>query len=103
VQVERCVSYWTSNAQVTWYFKATKIGHLELRDNNFSGNIPDWIESLSFLEYLDLGENEFSGELLVKICDLVNLADLRISDNLIEGTYDSLLFFIQRLYSRMHR
>jgi hypothetical protein len=57
---------------------ANEIEELNLWGNNLHGSIPDWIGSMSLLEYLLLGENDFSGELPIGICDLVSLVESRV-------------------------
>jgi Leucine-rich repeat (LRR) protein len=74
-----------------------EIDWISLRQNNFRGSIPDWIGSLILLKHLDLGENEFSGELPIKI--FKNLKVLGLYETLIEGLPSNL---IQRIHTRMH-
>jgi hypothetical protein len=59
--------------------------YLALINNGFSGSIPDWIGSLILLKHLDLGENELTGEWPIEICDLVDLEELSMYENHFNG------------------
>jgi hypothetical protein len=89
VQIAWTVSGGTTDTQGSryvyqWLMKCFKV-FLELHANYFSGSIPDWIGSLNLLNHLNLERNLLSGELPIGLCDLVNLQNLEIYDNSIEG------------------
>jgi hypothetical protein len=64
---------------------------MDLRDNSFTGSIPNWIGNLSSLSVLLLRANHFDGELPVKLCLLEQLSILDVSQNQLSGPLPSCL------------
>lgn len=62
------------------------VNGIDLSDNNLTGNIPDEISKLHYLERLYLSYNNLSGELTEAITNLKSLIHLNVSDNKLEGT-----------------
>jgi Leucine-rich repeat (LRR) protein len=52
---------------------------------NTQGSIPECIGSLNLLGHLDLKRNKLTGELPIGICKLVKLEQFSLNDNMIEG------------------
>nr|XP_034910459.1 receptor-like protein 15 [Populus alba] len=64
---------------------------MDLRDNSFTGFIPNWIGKLSSLSVLVLRANHFDGELPVQLCLLEQLSILDVSQNQLSGPLPSCL------------
>jgi len=64
---------------------------MDLRDNSFTGSIPNWIGNLSSLSVLLLRANHFDGELPVRLCLLEQLSILDVSQNQLSGPLPSCL------------
>ncbi|XP_074284123.1 receptor-like protein 14 [Silene latifolia] len=65
---------------------------LDLSHNNFSGTIPDSINSFSSLKELHLNDNKLKGEISQGIGELTMLETLDLSSNYLEGTLTSTFF-----------
>ncbi|KAL5172750.1 Receptor-like protein EIX2 [Glycine soja] len=63
----------------------TKIGKLDLSNNQIMEQLPDCWEHLSSLEYLDLRDNKLSGKLPQSLGTLVNLGALALRNNSLTG------------------
>ncbi|KAL7587303.1 hypothetical protein Lser_V15G40651 [Lactuca serriola] len=60
---------------------------LDLGDNKFSGNIPEWIgEKLAYLVVLRLHKNNFTGRIPRSLCKSSNLQILDVAYNNLTGT-----------------
>nr|KJB83239.1 hypothetical protein B456_013G237000 [Gossypium raimondii] len=59
---------------------------LDLSNNHLTGNMPNWIGSLSVLVYLLLKNNHFEGGILVQLCKLNRLRLIDVSNNNLSGT-----------------
>ncbi|KAL6952910.1 hypothetical protein U1Q18_043062 [Sarracenia purpurea var. burkii] len=57
---------------------------LDLPSNNFNSIIPDWLYSLSRLEFLDLSVNKFHGTISSAIGNLTSIIDLNLAFNNIQ-------------------
>ena len=82
--------HWLSGAHVNvWYGLGTdaegRVLSIDLYDNGLTGEIPDELESLTYLEYLDLSSNEIYGEISGFMANLENLRTLDLSYNHIDG------------------
>jgi hypothetical protein len=64
---------------------------MDLRDNSFTGSIPNWIGNLSSLSVLLLRANHLDGELPVQLCLLEQLSILDVSKNQLSGPIPSCL------------
>nr|XP_034929563.1 receptor-like protein 9a [Populus alba] len=64
---------------------------MDLRDNSFTGSIPNWIGNRSSLSFLLLRANHFDGELPVELCLLEELSILDVSQNQLSGPLPSCL------------
>jgi hypothetical protein len=64
---------------------------MDLRDNSFTGSIPNWIGNLSSLSVLLLRANHFDGELPIQLCLLEQLSILDVSHNQLSGPLPSCL------------
>uniref|UniRef100_A0A0E0HKR6 non-specific serine/threonine protein kinase n=1 Tax=Oryza nivara TaxID=4536 RepID=A0A0E0HKR6_ORYNI len=63
----------------------TAIRVLDLKSNNFSSRMPDWISKLSSLAYLDLSSCELSGSLPRNLGNLTSLSFFQLRANNLEG------------------
>jgi len=63
----------------------TNLNILNLRQNQFSGELPIEIGSLSNLTTLDLRFNQFTGEVPSEIGNLINLNYLKLRNNFFTG------------------
>ncbi|KAG6780292.1 hypothetical protein POTOM_013146 [Populus tomentosa] len=63
------------------FYNSTSLVTMDLRDNNFTSSIPNWIGNLSSLGFLLLRANYFDGELPVQLCFLEQLSILDVSQN----------------------
>nr|XP_034927027.1 receptor-like protein 15 [Populus alba] len=64
---------------------------MDLRDNSFTGSVPNWIGNLSSLSVLLLRANHFDGELPIQLCLLEQLSILDVSQNQLSGPLPSCL------------
>ncbi|GER55594.1 receptor-like protein, partial [Striga asiatica] len=62
----------------------TKLQHIDLSYNNLNSSIPNWLYSCKHLE-LELDNNKLRGKLPESIGKLVNLTELWIENNTLEG------------------
>ncbi|XP_065864357.1 putative receptor-like protein kinase At3g47110 [Euphorbia lathyris] len=80
---------------------STKLQFLGLANNNFGGDLPDFVANLSTnLNRLHLGGNQFTGMIPEALENFVNLIDIRMEKNLFVGailTYFGKLGKLQRL------
>ncbi|CAA2988406.1 tyrosine-sulfated glycopeptide receptor 1 [Olea europaea subsp. europaea] len=60
---------------------------LDLRDNNFSGSIPDTISNLTNLEKLDLSSNNLSGQIHASLKNLHFLSFLMLQTTILKVLY----------------
>ncbi|KAH7843683.1 hypothetical protein Vadar_019515 [Vaccinium darrowii] len=67
-------------------FQDLPLVELDLSYNQFSGNIPTWIGSLSNLEVLLLQNNHFEGNIPKELCHLSNLTLIDLSFNNLFGS-----------------
>ncbi|KAH7847029.1 hypothetical protein Vadar_021072 [Vaccinium darrowii] len=67
-------------------FQDLPLAELDLSYNQFSGNIPTWIGSLSNLMVLLLQNNAFAGNIPNELCHLSNLALIDLSFNNLFGS-----------------
>ncbi|XP_054804701.1 probable LRR receptor-like serine/threonine-protein kinase At5g63710 isoform X2 [Prosopis cineraria] len=58
---------------------------LELKNNKFSGPLPDYIANLTQIQYLNLGDNHFSGSIPASWGKLRNLRNLILRGNDLSG------------------
>jgi len=72
-----------------------------VRGNNFTGNIPNWIPHAA--KVLQLRSNHFSGSLPAQICQMSSLFILDIADNIISGHIPTCLCNITALNNVSHR
>lgn len=64
----------------------TKLSALDLKDNRFTGNIPEWLaERLLSLSELNLRNNLFSGNIPKKLCSLSKIHILDFAQNNLSG------------------
>ncbi|KAG8471741.1 hypothetical protein CXB51_036217 [Gossypium anomalum] len=71
---------------ITSFFNSTDLMILDLSNNHLTGNIPNWIGSLSMLSYLLLNNNYFEGGIPVQLCELHWLRLIVVSNNNLSGT-----------------
>ncbi|KAK8477168.1 hypothetical protein V6N11_068364 [Hibiscus sabdariffa] len=64
---------------------------LDLSENNFTGNIPDWVGTLPTLSVLLLKANQFDGGFPIHFCRLSRLSILDLSHNKLSGHLPSCL------------
>jgi hypothetical protein len=70
-----------------WICELVLLTHLDLEYNGFDGKIPACIGSLILLTMLNLSDNkDLAGELPIGICDLVSLVFLVVEETSVEGT-----------------
>ncbi|CAB9513561.1 Leucine-rich repeat receptor-like protein kinase [Seminavis robusta] len=62
---------------------------INLRGNNFTGHIHEWISNLRSLVHLDLNSNSFSGQIPQGISELKSLQIVALANNSIGGTIPS--------------
>ncbi|KAH7846098.1 hypothetical protein Vadar_009868 [Vaccinium darrowii] len=67
-------------------FQNPHLVELDLSDNQFSGNIPTWIGSLSNLMILLLQNNHFEGNIPKELCHLSNVTLIDLSFNNLFGS-----------------
>ncbi|KAH7860272.1 hypothetical protein Vadar_011504 [Vaccinium darrowii] len=67
-------------------FQNTSLRELDLSYNQFSGNIPTWIGSLSDLTVLLLQNNQFEGNIPKELCHLSYLTLIDLSSNNLSGS-----------------
>ncbi|KAH7841935.1 hypothetical protein Vadar_023694 [Vaccinium darrowii] len=67
-------------------FQDLPLAELDLSYNQFSGNIPTWIDSLSNLKVLLLQNNHFEGNIPKELCHLSNLTLIDLSFNNLFGS-----------------
>ncbi|KAG5564260.1 hypothetical protein RHGRI_000456 [Rhododendron griersonianum] len=67
-------------------FKNYRLRELDLSYNQFSGNIPTWIGSFSYLTVLLLQNNNFEGNIPKELCNLYNLSIIDLSSNNLFGS-----------------
>ncbi|XP_027940860.1 receptor-like protein 6 [Vigna unguiculata] len=75
----------------------TQLKHLDLRQNKFSGPIPQCMDSISQLNYLYLRTNNFSGEIPSSLFDLQHLIYLDLSYNNFDGEIPNLFSKLSKL------
>ncbi|KAH7663550.1 Non-specific serine/threonine protein kinase protein [Dioscorea alata] len=68
----------------------TKLIHLILDGNNFSGSIPSTIGLVQTLEVLRLGKNRFNGTVPSSISNLTSLNELNLANNNLTGAMPDL-------------
>ncbi|KAK4834129.1 hypothetical protein QYF36_017450 [Acer negundo] len=69
-----------------WNDRENRIIHLELREMNLSGNVPESLQYCPSLQKLDLSSNALSGNIPPQICSwLPYLVTLDLSDNDLSG------------------
>ena len=72
-----------------WYGVTTnsdgRVTHLDLYDNELSGEIPAALGGLTNLEGLDLSNNQLTGEIPAELGDLINLTRLFLRSNQLVG------------------
>jgi len=73
------------------FYNNSDLVTMDLRDNSFTGSIPNWIGNLSSSSVLLLKANHFDGELLVQLCLLEQLTILDVSQNQLSGPLPSCL------------
>ncbi|KAG6780319.1 hypothetical protein POTOM_013173 [Populus tomentosa] len=73
------------------FYNSSSLVTMDLRDNNFTDSIPNWIGNLSSLSVLLLRANHFDGELPVQLCLLEQLSILDVSQNQLSGPLPSCL------------
>ncbi|KAJ4829201.1 hypothetical protein Tsubulata_045472, partial [Turnera subulata] len=73
------------------FFNSTNLVTLDLRENQITGTVPNWISSLSKLSVLLLKDNNFHGDLPVELCLLRQLSILDLSQNMFSGRRPSCL------------
>ncbi|CAO2836727.1 unnamed protein product [Amaranthus hypochondriacus] len=63
--------------------KLSSLTYLDLANNHFVGEIPNWLFNLKLLEYIDLGSNNFSGDISLHtmFSSLPNLRDITLSSS----------------------
>ncbi|XP_060667239.1 receptor like protein 27-like [Ziziphus jujuba] len=66
-----------------WLFALPSLKHLRLRNNKFTGHIPEFLTT-SLIE-LSLGDNKLNGSIPISIFQLVNLTSLDLSSNSLSG------------------
>ncbi|KAL5836691.1 hypothetical protein ACOSQ3_013860 [Xanthoceras sorbifolium] len=72
------------------FFRSTTLVSLDLRDNEFSGSIPNEIDDrLSNLQFLLLAGNHLEGYIPHELCRLQNVSILDLSRNKLNGTIPS--------------
>nr|GMD03184.1 probable LRR receptor-like serine/threonine-protein kinase At1g34110 [Ipomoea batatas] len=71
--------------------EASSLVTLDMRDNNLSGRLPNWISSLPNLRFLLLGGNQFEGSIPFQLCDLRNVSLLDLSSNHLSSVLPSCL------------
>ncbi|KAL5800706.1 hypothetical protein ACOSQ3_032338 [Xanthoceras sorbifolium] len=72
------------------FFRSSALFLLDLRDNEFSGNIPNQIDDgLSNLNFLLLAGNHLEGHIPHELCRLKNVSILDLSRNKLNGTIPS--------------
>ncbi|XP_027934932.1 receptor-like protein EIX2 isoform X2 [Vigna unguiculata] len=72
-----------------------------VRGNNFTGNIPNWIPHAA--KVLEFRSNHFSGSIPAQICQMSSLFILDIADNTISGHIPTCLCNITALNNVSHR
>lgn len=63
----------------------TRLAHLNLRGNRFTGEIPPWLGGVSTLERLDLRSNQLTGEIPAALDARPPLREVFLSGNLLTG------------------
>nr|GMD07357.1 probable LRR receptor-like serine/threonine-protein kinase At1g34110 [Ipomoea batatas] len=85
--------------------EASSLVTLDMRDNNLSDTLPNWISSLSNLRFLLLGGNQFEGSIPSQLCDLRNVSLLDLSSNHLSSVLPSclhkVLFGTKRAFNAM--
>ncbi|CAO2836726.1 unnamed protein product [Amaranthus hypochondriacus] len=63
--------------------KLSSLTHLDLANNHFVGEIPNWLFNLKLLEHIDLSSNNFSGGISLHtiFSSLPNLVDINLSSS----------------------
>ena len=71
------------------FINSTSLRVLDLSENLFNQEIPNWFSnhSASLLEYLDLRDNSLSGKVPDSLGQLKHLRDLDLSDNSLSGLF----------------
>ncbi|RVX01889.1 Leucine-rich repeat receptor protein kinase MSP1 [Vitis vinifera] len=81
-----------------WLFNLSSLVSLSLLDNQFKGQISESLGQLKYLEYLDVSFNSFHGPIPTSIGNLSSLRYLGLSENqLINGTLPMSLWFLSNL------
>ncbi|CBI22735.3 unnamed protein product, partial [Vitis vinifera] len=81
-----------------WLFNLSSLVSLSLLDNQFKGQISESLGQLKYLEYLDVSFNSFHGPIPTSIGNLSSLRSLGLSENqLINGTLPMSLWFLSNL------
>ncbi|XP_050142674.1 leucine-rich repeat receptor protein kinase EMS1-like [Malus sylvestris] len=71
---------------------------IELFNCSFTGSLPKSMENLTQLVYLDMFSNLFNGAISsIQWENLINLAELHLADNLLEGSIPPSLFYLPLL------
>nr|XP_034909789.1 receptor-like protein 15 [Populus alba] len=73
------------------FYNSSSLVTMDLRDNSFTGSIPNWVGNLSSLSVLLLRANHLDGELPVQLCLLEQLSILDVSQNQLSGALPSCL------------
>ncbi|CBI39439.3 unnamed protein product, partial [Vitis vinifera] len=78
--------------------RCTTLSNLNLSSNQFSaGDFPQWIGSMSSVEYVDFSGNGFTGSLPASMGNLKSLQFLSLSDNRLTGSIPGSLFYCPKL------
>ncbi|KAJ4839811.1 hypothetical protein Tsubulata_027066, partial [Turnera subulata] len=67
------------------FFNSSNLVTLDLRENQLTGTVPNWINRLSSLSVLLLKSNNFDGDLPVELCSLAQLSILDLSHYMLSG------------------
>ncbi|CAI9777397.1 unnamed protein product [Fraxinus pennsylvanica] len=67
------------------FYNSNSLETLDLRENRFSGNIPQWIGNLSSLRVILLRGNHFEGTIPEQLCQMKRLSMIDLSYNDLSG------------------
>ncbi|KAB2621900.1 receptor-like protein 12 [Pyrus ussuriensis x Pyrus communis] len=71
---------------------------IDLFNCNFTGSIPKSMEDLTQFVYLEMSSNLFNGAIIsIQWENVINLVELHLADNLLEGSIPPSLFFLPLL------
>eukprot|EP00240_Pyramimonas_obovata_P005657 CAMPEP_0118924418 /NCGR_PEP_ID=MMETSP1169-20130426/2565_1 /TAXON_ID=36882 /ORGANISM="Pyramimonas obovata, Strain CCMP722" /LENGTH=336 /DNA_ID=CAMNT_0006865531 /DNA_START=248 /DNA_END=1255 /DNA_ORIENTATION=- len=76
----------TGNPMVNFGMFCRGLVRVDLRSNQFSGEVGDTLQECVDLVFFDISENQFSGTIPPSIGNLVSLTRLHLNDNLLDGT-----------------